>query len=138
MSVLRTDKAYAVTADGKLVHPSHSLARQILSHEAGQEVPVHMLKLAGLTTGDDKEPKLLPREYDEVPDPVSGAATAEPAPTAPTLTIEDVLANQTLADKVNDLIADKVKDALAEADKKNAEATKKLIAEALKAAGVGK
>ena len=138
MNTLRTDKAYAVTADGKLVPPTHSLARQILSHEAGQEVPVHMLKLAGLTTGDDKDARLQPREYDEIADPASGAAKTEPAPTAPSLTIDDVLTSPALAEAVNQKIGDAVKEALAEADKKNAEATKKLIAEALKAAGVGK
>lgn len=152
MSVLlRADKPYGVTADGKLVHPSHPLCRQILCHESGQDVPSNLLELAGLAEKlpGAKDPTLKPRDYDLVTDAeiaaVMGAPTATPATPAaapaPAPTVEELLATPEAQKAIQDKIdaALKVQETATKkllADQEAA--TKKLLADALKTAGVGK
>ena len=71
---IRADKAYAVTADLKIVDPKHPAARQILSHYTGQEVPTGLMIEAGLA---DATGRLTPRDYDTVEAPAVAAFVPE-------------------------------------------------------------
>lgn len=115
--LLRADKAYGITADGKIVHPTHPLCRQILSHEAGQEVPSNLLLNAGLATKENgKDPVLTPKDYDLVSEAeieaVMGAPTATPATPAaapaPAPTVEELLATPEAQAVIAKLVADQV------------------------------
>ena len=126
-------KPFAVTAKGELVAPTHYLARQIICHFPGQEVPSFLLDQAGLLAANQTE--VVSFEYANIPDwdDVKELETAS-NPTAG-LTIEDVLTNDDLAKGIAAIVADEVKKARAEDKKALDKAIADGIAAALKKTG---
>ena len=128
-------KPFGVTADGQLVPPTHYLARQIICHFPGQEVPSFLLDQAGLLSTDGT--RVNDFEYAQLPDwdDVKELGTDTAGNPTAGLTIEDVLTNDDLAKGIAAIVADEVKKARAEDKKALDKAIADGIAAALKKTG---